>query len=104
MLYDEKYNYLLIDEDEFDMRVLIMNNYGEKLFSYTRVYYENGLARNYYDDDYDKENIIVKYKIQGIVSSCRGFDGEYLEAYYYNIEDLGCFIKYKSDLEELKKG
>lgn len=99
MLYDEEYDYLLIDETSFDMRYLNAKNDGSIIKKYTKIYFEENekiKSINIVNDiQLRKEDIIIKYNIEEINTTNTCWDCEYDECYFYRISDLGCFMKIK---------
>ena len=86
MVYDSSYDYKFISEYEFNEKYLLSKTDGSR---YTKC-------------------ILSSYEVEEIISSGNNFDSDYIEKYYYKINDR-CFIKYKSNIkfrndnEEIKK-
>lgn len=119
MKYDEKFNYSYISKYEFDKKYLQSKQDGSKYKKYILVYYEESnkikSMKIYNELDLSKlKNIIKKYQVEEIISSCINFDSMYENLTYIHINDF-YFIKYQvsdeigklqnisNDNEEIKK-
>lgn len=76
----DEYNYKLISKEEFDKKYLLCKEDGS-------------IYKNYVYKD--------KYNIEKIISSCTHFDSDFDELYYYNIDGIITFIKYKTSVDML---
>ena len=102
MIYDENYDYKLISENYFNEKFLLSSNDGSKYKKYIFIYYkDNDEIKNVQlpDETYlDRfNNILSKYEVEEIISSCENFDGHFDYKHYYNIKNQFCFIKYIID-------
>ena len=102
MIYDENYNYKLISENYFNEKFLLSKNDGSKYKKYILIYYKDNddiKSEELPDESYlDKfNNILSKYEVEEIISSCTQFDSGFVKKIYYKIKDKFCFIKYILD-------
>ena len=105
-IIDNNYKYKIISDTEFSNKYLMCNSDGSKYKKYILVCYkEDDIIK--YEDIPDESyldrftNIIKKYNIEEIISSCINFDSMYDELYYFHMDDF-YFIKYLMDEEYFK--
>ena len=100
MLYDDKYNYKIIDDYVFDEKYLTAKKDGSKNKKCILIYYKENneiKCEKLPDETYLKNynDIISTYELEEIASSCRGSDAGYTYKKYYKIKDKICFVKYE---------
>jgi len=105
-IIDNNYKYKIISDIEFSNKYLMCNSDGSKYKKYILVCYKEGDIIKYEDVPDESfldrfTNIIKKYNIEEITSTCIHFDSMYDELYYFHIDDF-YFIKYLMDEEYFK--
>ena len=105
-IIDNNYKYKIISDTEFNTKYLMCNSDGSKYKKYILVCYkEDDIIK--YEDIPDESyldrftNIIKKYNIEEMISTCINFDSLYDELYYFHMDDF-YFIKYLMDEEFFK--
>lgn len=105
-IIDNNYKYKIISDTEFSNKYLMCNSDGSKYKKYILVCYkEDDIIK--YEDIPDESyldrftNIIKKYNVEEIISTCIHFDSMYDELYYFHMDDF-YFIKYLMDEEFFK--
>ena len=105
-IIDNNYKYKIISDTEFSNKYLMCNSDGSKYKKYILVCYKEDDIIKYEDipdESYlDKfTNIIKKYNVEEIISTCIHFDSMYDELYYFHMDNF-YFIKYLMDEEFFK--
>lgn len=102
-IIDNNYKYKIISDTEFSNKYLMCNSDGSKYKKYILVCYkEDDIIK--YDDIPDESyldrftNIIKKYNVEEIISTCIHSDSMYDELYYFHMDNF-YFIKYLIDEE-----
>ena len=105
-IIDNNYKYKIISDTEFSNKYLMCNSDGSKYKKYILVCYkEDDIIK--YEDIPDESyldrftNIIKKYNVEEIISTCTHFDSMYDELYYFHMDNF-YFIKYLMDEEFFK--
>ena len=105
-IIDNNYKYKIISDTEFSNKYLMCNSDGSKYKKYILVCYkEDDIIK--YEDIPDESyldrftNIIKKYNVEEIISTCIHFDSMYDELYYFHMDNF-YFIKYLMDEEFFK--
>ena len=105
-IIDNNYKYKIISDTEFSNKYLMCNSDGSKYKKYILVCYkEDDIIK--YEDIPDESyldrftNIIKKYNVEEIISTCINSDSMYDELYYFHMDDF-YFIKYLMDEEFFK--
>ena len=90
-IIDNNYKYKIISDTEFSNKYLMCNSDGSKYKKYILVCYkEDDIIK--YEDIPDESyldrftNIIKKYNVEEIISTCIHFDSMYDELYYFHID------------------
>ena len=106
VIIDNNYKYKIISDTEFSNKYLMCNSDGSKYKKYILVCYkEDDIIK--YEDIPDESyldrftNIIKKYNVEEIISTCIHFDSMYNELYYFHMDNF-YFIKYLMDEEFFK--
>ena len=105
-IIDNNYKYKIISDTELSNKYLMCNSDGSKYKKYILVCYkEDDIIK--YEDIPDESyldrftNIIKKYNVEEIISTCIHFDSMYDELYYFHMDNF-YFIKYLMDEEFFK--
>lgn len=103
MLFDEKYDYLLIDSTVYDMRYLNAKDDGSLIRKYKKVFYKdkNNIKSNDLDENQEiPKDYILIYDIEEINTTDTCWDSEYEECYFYRVKGIGDFMKIRNFSED----
>ena len=102
-IIDNNYKYKIIEDFEFNQKILLCSSDGSKYQKYLIVCYKEGDTTKYIE--IPDETTLEKFKqidkifhVEEIVSSCIHSDSMYNKLFYYHIDDV-YFIKYIIDDE-----
>jgi hypothetical protein len=108
MLFEDGYNYTLLDQVGYDMCYLEAKQNNVCARRYIKIYYKNGneIENKEIHDLKDLKkynNIINKYYIEELDMTGSTHNLEYVTSKYYDVIGIGCFQKWICEFESNEK-